>query len=93
MPQKGQEVGVAREATIGDHKFPIYWNHFHLTNENHLFGNVSSGSSQGKHLLDTDDSQFSDNRLAKVFFSSLSPNTIPVIFFHHFVIEDPRNTN
>lgn len=40
------------------------------------FAHVSSGSSQGKSLLDSADSQFSDSRLAKLFFSSLPPNTI-----------------
>ena len=35
--KRGQEVEVAKEASIGDHKFPIHWNHFHLTNENNLF--------------------------------------------------------
>lgn len=37
MPQKGQEVGGAREAAIEDHKVSIQWNRFYQTNENHLF--------------------------------------------------------
>lgn len=70
---------------------PIYWNWFPLRII--YFASVSSGFSQRKHLLDDDDSEFSDRRLTKFFSLLITPNTIQILFFHHLIIEDPRKTN
>lgn len=43
--------GVAREAVVGDHKFPSHWNHLHLTNDNHLFCKCVKWVHSGDNLL------------------------------------------
>lgn len=57
------------------------------------FANVSSGSSQGKSPLDTDESQFSDSRTLSFLIFSFVPNTIQIVSFHRFIVDDPGQTN
>ena len=54
---------------------------------------MSSGSPQGKSLLDIDDSQFSDSRLAR-FFSLLIPLIqFKIVDFYRLIIEFSEKTN
>lgn len=70
MLRKGR--GWGSQGSALETAVPVHGNHSLLASEEHSFCKCVKWSSQGNNLLDTDDSQFSDSRLAKIFFL-LSP--------------------